>query len=106
MRRARVEKPNHRPSGCRRLSGIALFSSSDSTGWNRPDSSARHRRPASTVMKMSAGRLAPSLLMRSIRSEERRVGDEGVSTGRSRWEGYCYKKKEKREIVRGLGVKY
>src|SRR3546814_8919312 len=29
MRRARVEKPNHRPSGCRRLSGIALFSSSD-----------------------------------------------------------------------------
>src|SRR3546814_20665290 len=31
---------------------------------------------------------------RRLRSEERRVGKEGVSTGRSRWSPYHYNKKE------------
>src|SRR3546814_13820280 len=41
-----------------------------------------------------------------IRSEERRVGKECVSTCRSRWSPYHYKKKNRRENVRLLCVKY
>src|SRR3546814_20527692 len=41
---------------------------------------------------------------RRWRSEERRVGKEWVSTGRSRWSAYTYKKKQKtskRELKSG-----
>src|SRR3546814_8149013 len=37
----------------------------------------------------------PKEIWRQIRSEERRVGKECVSTCRSRWSPYIYKKKEK-----------
>jgi hypothetical protein len=66
MTRARVEKPNHRPLGSRRLVGMRDSSSVDFTGWNRPSCSARQRRPASTVIITSAGLRGPSLRMRSM----------------------------------------
>ena len=66
MTRARVEKPYHSPPGSRRLAGIRDSSVADFTGWNRPSCSARHRRPASTVISTSAGLRAPSLRMRSM----------------------------------------
>src|SRR3546814_12870845 len=40
----------------------------------------------------------PFLRARQRRSEERRVGKEGVSTCRSRWSPYHYKKKQKQKI--------
>src|SRR3546814_11454791 len=41
----------------------------------------------------AAGSVAAGSLSRSARSEERRVGEECVSTCRSRWSPYHYKKK-------------
>src|SRR3546814_16137158 len=38
-------------------------------------------------------------LSTSLRSEDRRVGKEGVSTCRSRWSPYHYKKKQKKKII-------
>jgi hypothetical protein len=66
MTRARKEKPNQRPSGSRKLAGMRDSSTGDFTGWNRPSCSARHRRPASTVMITSAGLRWPSLFSRSM----------------------------------------
>src|SRR3546814_17702287 len=40
--------------------------------------------------------LTPAFLIFAIRSEERRVGKECVSTCRSRWSPYHYKKKRKK----------
>src|SRR3546814_11613377 len=42
--------------------------------------------------------LRPFLVPREIRSEERRVGNECVSTCRSRWSPYNYKKKKKQRV--------
>src|SRR3546814_19324112 len=42
---------------------------------------------------------APSPGAACARSEERRVGKEGVSTCRSRWSPYHYKKKTKEEKI-------
>src|SRR3546814_19710773 len=39
------------------------------------------------------GGLAAAAIADAVRSEERRVGEEGVSTCRSRWYPYHYKKK-------------
>src|SRR3546814_17728967 len=44
--------------------------------------------------------MAPVLVPKNRRSEERRVGKEWVSTGRSRWERYRYTKKERVEDER------
>src|SRR3546814_20345258 len=41
----------------------------------------------------------PANERRALRSEERRVGKEGVSTCRSRWSPYHYKKKQKKHTT-------
>src|SRR3546814_12567984 len=48
--------------------------------------------PALKPNQPTHSRLAPIMVMVSERSEERRVGKEGVSTCRSRWSPYHYKK--------------
>ena len=49
---------------------MVASSTGDETAWSRPADSARQRRPASTVMKTSAGLFAPSLVIRAISSSE------------------------------------
>src|SRR3546814_14294463 len=55
---------------------------------------AGDRRHALIVIVREAPRLAP--LVENIRSEERRVGKEGVSTCRSRWSPYHSTKKDQK----------
>ena len=66
MTRARVEKATQ--VGVRKWAGMRASSTLDDTGWNKPRLSAISKRAASTVIKMSAGELAPSFLMRSSNS--------------------------------------
>ena len=61
-----VEKPYQQAARLAQVRRDARSSIADFTGWNKPSCSARHRRPASTVISTSAGLRAPSLRMRSI----------------------------------------
>ena len=63
-----MEMPNQRPRGWRKWAGTRASSTSDDTSPNRPACSARHSRPASTVIRISAGLFAPSFLIRSIKA--------------------------------------
>src|SRR3546814_18470561 len=61
--------------------------------------SRRIRQPKGTVSSAGAGRRVSQgedSLCAEVRSEERRVGKECVSTCRSRWSPYHYKKKKKK----------
>ena len=69
MTRARVE--NASQFGVRRWAGTRASSAFDCAGWKRPALSAISSREASTVIRMSAGPLAPSLLIRSTSSSSR-----------------------------------
>ena len=63
--RARTVSPNQWPPGSRRSAGTLRFSSGSSTFSSSPDSVARQRFAASTVISMSARVSSPSLRMRS-----------------------------------------
>ena len=64
--RARLDTPNHVPSGSRSAAGTRLSSTGERIGRSTPAALARASRAASTVMSTSAGLLAPSLRMRSM----------------------------------------
>src|SRR3546814_18495368 len=55
---------------------------------------------ASDGQDQSASSVKPEDAAHDVRSEERRVGKECVSTCRSRWSPYHYKKKQKRQILK------
>src|SRR3546814_12876336 len=55
--------------------------------------------PATPVAVLEKGTRADGRAMRTLRSEERRVGKECVSTCRSRWSPYHEKKKKDPELT-------
>src|SRR3546814_14732890 len=63
-------------------------------GGNGPDRKGYDSRPTRADRNAGAGVSDRSGAIMDIRSEERRVGKECVSTCRSRWSQYRYKKKK------------
>src|SRR3546814_19586389 len=78
------------------------FPSGEKRRRHQPSQNATHRSPAASMV-IPSGEPSPSPKLEKIRrfvaspvrSEERRVGKECVSTCRSRWSPYHYKKKDK-----------
>src|SRR3546814_12313664 len=104
---SRSSRPAPGASAISRLHGLR---GACSTGHCRGSPAQRQQRrtpshPASLVSAANLLQVQPPLCRRNrgghpmaqLRSEERRVGKEWVSTCRSRWSPYPYKKKKKEE---------
>src|SRR3546814_7778463 len=74
----------NRGSGRRRLGNIRSK--------ERPERASTSQRLAATMSAFQSRAIASSDASRSTRTEERRVGKEWVSTSRSRWSRYHYKR--------------
>src|SRR3546814_18864421 len=64
---------------------------------NRDRGSRFHSAADGKVVRHGMSLVSYDIRSTPVRSEERRVGKEGVRTGRTRWSPYHYKKKEARD---------